>query len=134
VRRLREAVLDKRQFRGYSGPARMLSGTAALVGATLCVFYLLLLALSEFVGFGAAYPAGPVASVLLIGMYVAGVLRSTGGGFLTALALSGVYGFLYVVLQLEDYSLLIGAAGLFAVLAAIMLATRRTDWYSRDAA
>ncbi|MEI8079018.1 MAG: inner membrane CreD family protein, partial [bacterium] len=49
-------------------------------------------------------------------------------------ALGGVYAFLYVVLQLEDYSLLIGAVGLFVLLAAIMLITRQTNWYERDAA
>ena len=103
-----------------------------LVGATLCLFYLLLLAASEFAGFGVAYLAGAAASSLLIGVYVAGVLRRSVLGGITALALGGVYGFLYVVLQLEDYSLLIGSAGLFAVLAAIMLATRKTDWYARD--
>ena len=45
-----------------------------------------------------------------------------------------VYGFLYVVLQLQDYSLLLGTAGLFLLLAAIMIATRKMDWYARDAA
>ena len=104
-----------------------------LVGATLCLFYLLLLALSEFAGFGIAYLAGAVASSLLIGVYTTGVLRNGRRGLLTALSLGGVYGFLYVVLQLEDYSLLIGSAGLFIVLAAIMLATRRMDCYNRDA-
>ena len=104
-----------------------------LVGATLCLFYLLLLAISEFAGFGVAYLAGATASALLIGVYIAGILRSGARGGITALALGGVYGFLYVVLQLEDYSLLIGSAGLFTVLAAIMLATRKTDWYARDA-
>ncbi|MFA5203316.1 MAG: cell envelope integrity protein CreD [Lentisphaeria bacterium] len=105
-----------------------------LVGAALCLFYLILLALSEFVGFGAAYLAGAAASSLLIGIYAAGVLRGGGRGCLTAAALGGVYGFLYVVLQLEDYSLLIGTAGLFVLLAAIMLATRKTNWYEHDLA
>lgn len=105
-----------------------------LVGATLCLFYLLLLALSEFIGFGAAYLTAAAASSLLIGVYAAGVLRGVGRGVLAAGALGGIYGFLYVVLQLEDYSLLIGTAGLFVLLAAIMLVTRRTNWYDRDAA
>ena len=43
-----------------------------------------------------------------------------------------VYAFLYVVLQLQDYSLLLGTAGLFILLAAIMIATRRMDWYAHD--
>lgn len=105
----------------------------SLVGATLCIFYLLLLAISEFAGFGLAYLAGAAASSTLIGVYVAGVLRHPRRGLLATLALGGLYGFLYIVLQLEDYSLLIGSAGLFAVLASIMVATRNTDWYARDA-
>lgn len=104
-----------------------------LVGATLCVFYLLLLAISEFAGFGLAYLAGAAAASLLIGVYMAGVLRSPRRGILSSLILGGLYGFLYIVLQLEDYSLLMGTSGIFAVLAAIMIATRKTDWYARDA-
>ena len=105
-----------------------------LVGAALCLFYLGLLALSEVVSFGKAYLIGAAAATSLIGFYSTGVLKSgTRGGLLTG-GLALVYGFLYVVLQLQDFSLLMGTAGLFILLAAIMAATRKTDWYARDAA
>ncbi len=104
-----------------------------LVGAALCLFYLGLLALSEVVSFGLAYVIGAALATLLIGFYSAGVLKSgSRGGLLTA-GLALVYGFLYVVLQLQDYSLLMGTGGLFVLLAAIMIATRKMDWYARDA-
>lgn len=103
-----------------------------LVGAALCLFYLGLLALSEVTGFGWAYLIGAVLATALIGFYSTGILRSgRRGGMLTG-GLALVYGFLYVILQLQDYSLIMGTAGLFIILAAIMVATRKTDWYARD--
>jgi inner membrane protein len=48
--------------------------------------------------------------------------------------LAGLYGYLYVLLQLEDYALLLGTVGLFAILAAVMYLTRNLDWYATDLA
>ena len=93
------------------------------------MFYLLLLALAEHVGFGPAYFASAVAATALITSYSGAVLRSLRravpiGGLLTAL-----YGYLYVTLKAEDYALLFGALGVFACLAAFMYLTRRIDWF-----
>lgn len=100
-----------------------------LVGAALCLFYLLLLSLSEQAAFGLAYLAAAVPTVLLIGGYAASILQ----GWLRALLLTGVlgvlYGYLYVLLQLEDLALLLGSLGLFAILAAVMYLTRKINWY-----
>ena len=103
-----------------------------LVGAALCLFYLGLLALSEFWSFGAAYGAAAVASLGLVGGYSAAILRS-GRRALGVTGLLGlVYGYLYFVLQMEDYALLAGTAALFVSLAAVMWVTRRLDWQGRD--
>jgi inner membrane protein len=96
-----------------------------LVGAALCLFYLGLLALSEFVAFGTAYAAAALASVALIGAYSRHILASRARAWLVTGMLGGVYAYLYFVLHMEDYALLAGTAALFAILAALMFATRR---------
>jgi inner membrane protein len=98
-----------------------------LVGLALCLFYLGLLSLSEFIGFTAAYVGAAGASVLLIGLYGWSVLRKAWRAALVAAMLTGVYGYLYFVLRMEDFALLAGTGALFAVLAAIMWATRRVE-------
>jgi inner membrane protein len=101
-----------------------------LVGAALCLFYLLLLSLSEHIGFDQAYLAAAVATVGVIGMYAGHVLGGRWQGARAVAGLSLLYGFLYVLLQLEDYALLVGSVSLFLILAAVMYATRRVDWYA----
>lgn len=99
-----------------------------LVGLALCVFYLLLLALSEHVRFGSAYLIATGALVLLIGVYLAGALDSRKRGAVAGAAVGAVYGLLYLLVLSEQYALLLGAVLVFAVLAIIMLVTRRLDW------
>jgi inner membrane protein len=99
------------------------------VGFALCVFYLLLLSLSEHVGFDAAYAASAAVTTLLISGYAGAVLNGWRQGGSVAGALLVLYGFLYLLLRLEDYALLAGAIGLFLVLAAVMFLTRRMNWY-----
>jgi inner membrane protein len=101
-----------------------------LVGAALCLFYLLLLSLSEHIGFGFAYLAAAAGTIGVIGMYAGHVLGGLWQGARMVAGLSLLYGFLYVLLQLEDYALLVGSIGLFLILAVVMWATRRVDWYS----
>ncbi|GFE86599.1 cell envelope integrity protein CreD [Steroidobacter agaridevorans] len=100
-----------------------------LVGLALSMFYLLLIALSEHIAFAIAYVTAAAALVLLIGLYLAGALRSAWRGAIAGGAMSLVYGLLYVLVLSENYSLLLGSIILFAALAAVMLATRRVDWY-----
>ncbi len=99
-----------------------------LVGFALCLFYLLLLSISEHAPFGLAYLAAAAATVLLIGGYSAAILRGALRALLMTVVLSTLYGYLYVLLQLEDYALLLGSVGLFAILALVMYLTRRIDW------
>jgi inner membrane protein len=102
-----------------------------LVGLALSTFYLLLIAISEHLVFALAYVIAAVALVLLMGVYIAGALQSSVRGIAVALAMSGVYSLLYVLVLSEDYALLLGAIILFIALAAVMLTTRKVDWYRR---
>ncbi len=107
---------------------RVAAAEYLLVGAGLVLFFVLLLALAEVIGFAAAYVVASGAIIGLVAAYSAAVLRSwRRGGFVAAL-LAGLYGTLYILLSLEAYSLLIGAGLLFAALAAIMYLTRNIDW------
>ncbi|HOW63734.1 MAG TPA: cell envelope integrity protein CreD [Candidatus Paceibacterota bacterium] len=106
----------------------------ALVGAALSLFYLGLLSLSEFISFGLAYLAVAVVTMLLIGYYCVKALQSGRRTMILMGLLSAIYGFLYVALQLQDFSLLFGTAGLFVALAIVIGVTRNIDWYQRDQA
>ena len=101
-----------------------------LVGVALSVFYLLLIALSEHIDFMIAYIVAALALVALVGTYLAGALRSRARGAIAASAMSLVYGLLYALILSEDYALLLGAIILFVAVSAVMLVTRRVDWYS----
>jgi inner membrane protein len=104
-----------------------------MVGLALSVFYLLLLAFSEHLPFGAAYAIAAAALTALLGIYLAGALRSQRAGALAAGTIASVYGLLYLLVLSEQYALLLGALLVFAVLAAIMLVTRRLDWHELGA-
>ncbi|HEV2854139.1 MAG TPA: cell envelope integrity protein CreD [Thermoanaerobaculia bacterium] len=99
-----------------------------LVGSALCLFYLLLLSISEHVPFGLSYLVASAATVLLIGGYSIAILRGALRALLMTVVLGALYGYLYVLLQLEDYALLLGSAGLFVILALVMYLTRRVNW------
>jgi len=104
-----------------------------MVGAALCLFYLGLISISEFLGFGWAYLIAAVAATGLITWYCRYFL---GGGVRTLMigaGLGGVYTFLYITLRQQDYALLMGSIALFLVLGVVMFVTRRVDWYARDA-
>ena len=74
----------------------------ALVGAALCLFYLGLLSLSEFIAFGLAYLAAASTTTLLIWFYCANVLKSGRRTLIIVGMLAAIYSFLYVALQLQD--------------------------------
>lgn len=101
-----------------------------LVGMALAVFYLLLVSLSEHIAFHLAYLSASAASVLLLSFYVSYVLRSKANGLLFGGLLSGLYGALFLLIRSEDYALLMGSSLIFAVLACIMVITRKVDWHS----
>ncbi len=104
-----------------------------MVGAALCLFYLLLLSISEFIGFSWAYLIAAIASTALITWYCRFFLGGGARTLMIGAGLAGVYTFLYITLRQQDYALLMGAIALFIVLAIVMYVTRKVDWYARDA-
>jgi inner membrane protein len=100
-----------------------------LVGSALAVFFLLLVSLSEHVAFAVAYLAAAAACTALLTFYGSFVLRSSRAGAAFGAAIATLYAALYALLQLEQTALLLGSIMLFAVLAAMMVATRHIDWY-----
>jgi len=102
----------------------------ALVGLALAIFFLLLISLSEHLGFAGAYAIASGSCVALNGYYVAYVLHSWRRGVAFGLALGALYALLYVLLRVEDHALLAGSLLVFACVASAMIATRRVDWYA----
>jgi inner membrane protein len=110
------------------GGVRVSAIEYGLVGAGLVLFFVMLLAFAEVVGFSPAYVVAATAIIGLLAAYSAAVLGSwRRGGFIAGLLIA-LYGILYVLLSLEAYSLLIGSLLLFAALAAVMYLTRGIDW------
>jgi inner membrane protein len=100
-----------------------------LVSFGLLLFYTLLLSLSEHLGFDLAYLISGMAIIGLISMYSYSMLCSSKLTLITSIALMILYAFLFVILQLEDYSLLMGSVGLFLILALVMFLSKRINWY-----
>lgn len=100
-----------------------------MVGAALVLFFLLLLALAEQLPFAAAYAGASAACITLLGYYLRHALRGWRPGLAVSGLLVALYGVLYGILMSEDNALLMGALLLFGVQAAVMVATRRIDWY-----
>jgi inner membrane protein len=105
-----------------------------LVGLVQAVFFLLLLSLSEHMAFAWAYVASASASVLLVGVYLASVLRGVRRAVGFSAAMATLYAALFGLLQSEQNALLLGSVLLFLLLAAVMLGTRKVDWYSQGEA
>lgn len=103
-----------------------------LVSFALILFYSLLLALSEHIGFDWSYLVSALAIVLLITAYSHSIFKSKKETVFMGIFLSGLYVFLYVVIQLEDMALLLGSIGLFIALATVMFVSRKINWYKDD--
>lgn len=100
-----------------------------LVGSALCSFFLLLVSLSEHLPFGASYAVAATACVLLLAYYASHMLGSLARGIPLGAGIALLYGLLYLLLQLEQTALVVGAIALFLVLAAVMVLTRKVNWY-----
>lgn len=103
----------------------------ALVGTALILFFLLLVSLSEHMSFDLAYAGAATACVLLLTGYASAMLHGWLRGIPFGLGIAALYGMLFVLLRMEQAALVSGALALFAVLAGVMLLTRRVDWYAR---
>ncbi len=102
----------------------------SFIGLALTMFFVLLLSISEQLGFNIAYLISSLATSAIILIYSASLLKDKKKlGVLTGF-LALIYGFIYIVLQLEDYALLAGSIGLFLALFAAMFYSRKIDWYN----
>lgn len=104
-----------------------------LVGLALAIFFLLLVSLSEHIAFGLAYLLASAACIGLIAFYLSAVLHGIARAAGFAGMLTTLYAALYGLLVSEDLALVLGAGLLFLVLTAIMVITRRVDWYAISA-
>ncbi|MBN9020534.1 MAG: inner membrane CreD family protein, partial [Rhizobiales bacterium] len=105
-----------------------------LVGLVLVMFFVLLLALSERVGFDAAYLVAAGATTLVLAAFVGVALSSPVRGGLAAASLAGTFALLYAILRLEDFALLAGSIVGFVALSGLLFATRKVDWSGAEAA
>jgi inner membrane protein len=100
-----------------------------LVGLAQLVFYLLLLSVSEQLGFTAGFAIGAVATVLTLALYAGSVFGSRAAMLKSLAVFSALYALIYVLMRMEDYALLVGSIAAFLAIAATMWMTRRLDWY-----
>lgn len=99
-----------------------------LLGVSVTLFPLLLVSFAEPLGYAAGYWIGAAFVLTQASLYTAAVTRRMVPAAIFATALGGLFGFLYVLLSLENYSLLVGSVALFLVLSAVMAVTQRVDW------
>lgn len=101
----------------------------ALVGFAIATFYLLLVSMSEHIPLGWAYLIGTISCTGLLLFYVRHMFQSRTYAVIYCVALTALFGLLYVILQAEDYALLMGSVLVFAMLSLLMIVTRKLDWY-----
>ncbi|HEX6849635.1 MAG TPA: cell envelope integrity protein CreD [Chitinophagaceae bacterium] len=99
-----------------------------LAGLALVLFYTLLLSISEYTGFNLAYLIAGVATIGLVTWFVGSIMKSSKLATFIGFVLAVVYGYIFTIIQLQDYSLLMGSIGLFIALAIIMYFSRKLQW------
>jgi inner membrane protein len=99
-----------------------------LIGLALILFYTLLLSFSEYIGFNLSYVIASVFTISLIGWFVKGLLSSSRLASILSVILILLYVYVFTILQLQDYSLLLGSIGLFITLAVIMHFSKKIQW------
>jgi len=99
-----------------------------LAGLALVLFYTLLLSISEYTGFNLAYLIAGIATIGLVTRYVGSVMQSSKLALFISFVLAVVYGYIFIIIQLQDYALLMGSVGLFIALAIIMYFSRKLQW------
>lgn len=101
-----------------------------IVGLALCVFYTLLVALSEHIAFKFSYFISSISIISMVTLYAHSIAKNKRLTKVIGLILVLLYLFIYSIIQMQDYALLMGSVGLFLVLAAIMYLSRKIDWYA----
>jgi len=101
-----------------------------LVGVALIVFYTLLLSISEHIKYNYAFIVSALATLLIIAGYIKAILKSNPLVLMISGILTILYTFIFVLIQLQDYALLIGSIGIFIILGLVMYFSRKIDWYN----
>jgi inner membrane protein len=104
----------------------------SMIGIALIMFYTLLISITEHSSFTFAYIIAGSSVVALISLYSVSILKNKKFLAFIGIALTILYTFLYVIIQLEDYALLVGSIGLFLILALVMYFSRKIDWESNN--
>ena len=104
----------------------------SMIGLGLIMFYTLLISITEHSSFSLAYIIAGSSVVALISLYSISILKSKKFPAFIAISLTVLYTFIYVIIQLEDYALLVGSIGLFLILAAVMYFSRKIDWSTNN--
>ena len=95
----------------------------------MIIFYTLQLSLSEYLNFNSAFLIAAGATIALVAGYSRAILKSAMLAFMLSGILAVLYGFIFVIIQMQDYSLLIGSIGIFLILGIVMYASRKIDWF-----
>ena len=96
----------------------------------LCLFYSLLLSMSEHIGFNMAYLVASVLTITLVGGYMLGIIKRKKTAFIMVGLLSVLYIYVFILIQLETFALLAGSLGLFVILAMVMYFSKKIDWFN----
>lgn len=104
-----------------------------LIGASLTIFYLLILSMSEHIGFNLSYFISSAVTIFIIVYYSHSFLKRIRIALIISGILSLLFGYIFIILQLEDYALIAGSIGLFVILAIIMMVTRKINYYDYEA-
>lgn len=113
-------ILNKKRFHPFQ---------YVMVGLAIVLFYSLLISFTEHMGFNLAYLIASALVIGLITVYVAAVFKTRKLTILVSLLLTIIYFFIFVILQLQDFALLVGSLGLFGALASLMYLSRHINWY-----
>ncbi|MDH4263779.1 MAG: cell envelope integrity protein CreD [Spirochaetia bacterium] len=103
-----------------------------LIGMAILLFYTLVLSLSEHIRFNFAYVLSALAVTLIISGYARAVISNSRFSLMILVILSILYSYLFIILQLEDYALIMGSIGLLIILSVVMYLTRKINWYEID--
>lgn len=104
------------------------------IGMAILIFYTLVLALSEYIPFNLAYILSAASVTLIISGYAKAIVSNTRFSLTIAGIMTILYCYLFIVLQLEDYALVLGSVGLLVILALVMYVTRKINWYEVETA
>ena len=100
----------------------------SMIGLALIMFYTLLISITEHSSFRTAYIIAAIAVVVMIGLYSIAILKNRKFPMFIGASLTVLYGFIYIIIQLENYALMVGSIGLFIILGAVMYFSRSIDW------